>query len=314
MPKKKTGARKKAEKQKERQKGIRNNQNEKPITDRPCNISMECDQCKRRQKNRAFCYFCGNIQRLPVCCNCGKMKCMSKTGDCLMKHAGVHATGLALVGAVCDFCEAWVCHGRKCLTTHACACPLTDAECIECQRAVWDHGGRVYRCCFCHGFLCEDDQFEHQASCQKLDSENYKCLSCNKLGQFSCLKCKICYCDDHVRRKGVRYAKGASFPCPKCGHNTTETKDLSMSTRSYTYGRQTQDEAEQGGWAGYGNYTGSYGEEDGAGGGVSEYYGGFGAENYDDDDDSSSEEDDDEEEEVEDLRKEVQDLLKDQGK
>lgn len=43
-------------------------------------------------------------------------------------------------GAVCDFCEAWVCHGRKCLSTHACACPLTDADCIECERGVWDHG------------------------------------------------------------------------------------------------------------------------------------------------------------------------------
>lgn len=40
---------------------------------------------------------------------------------------------------------------------------------------VWEHGGRVFRCCFCSGFLCEDDQFEHQASCQVLDSENYKC-------------------------------------------------------------------------------------------------------------------------------------------
>ena len=43
-------------------------------------------------------------------------------------------------GAVCDFCEAWVCHGRKCLSTHACICPLTDAECIECDRNVWEHG------------------------------------------------------------------------------------------------------------------------------------------------------------------------------
>lgn len=43
-------------------------------------------------------------------------------------------------GAVCDFCEAWVCHGRKCLSTHACSCPLTDADCIECERSVWDHG------------------------------------------------------------------------------------------------------------------------------------------------------------------------------
>lgn len=47
---------------------------------------------------------------------------------------------LWLQGAICDFCEAWVCHGRKCLSTHACMCPLADAECVECERSVWDHG------------------------------------------------------------------------------------------------------------------------------------------------------------------------------
>ena len=26
----------------------------------------------RRQKNRAFCYFCQNVQKLPVCAQCGK--------------------------------------------------------------------------------------------------------------------------------------------------------------------------------------------------------------------------------------------------
>ncbi len=48
--------------------------------------------------------------------------------------------GPTFQGAVCDFCEAWVCHGRKCLTTHACTCPLTDATCFECNRGVWEHG------------------------------------------------------------------------------------------------------------------------------------------------------------------------------
>jgi len=43
-------------------------------------------------------------------------------------------------GAICDFCEAWVCHGRKCLTTHACSCALRDATCEECKRTVWEHG------------------------------------------------------------------------------------------------------------------------------------------------------------------------------
>ena len=26
-------------------------------------------------------------------------------------------SGMGLVGAVCDFCEAWVCHSKKCLQT-----------------------------------------------------------------------------------------------------------------------------------------------------------------------------------------------------
>jgi len=47
--------------------------------------------------------------------------------------------------------------------------------CAECERQVWDHGGRIFRCSFCTSFLCEDDQFEHQASCQVLESENFKC-------------------------------------------------------------------------------------------------------------------------------------------
>ena len=35
----------------------------------------------------------------------------------------------------------------------------------------------MFKCSFCDNFLCEDDQFEHQASCQKLDSEDLKCKS-----------------------------------------------------------------------------------------------------------------------------------------
>ncbi len=30
------------------------------------------------------------------------------------------------------------------------------------------------------------------------------------------------------------------MPCPKCGYDTSETKSLSMSTRSHKYGRQGQ--------------------------------------------------------------------------
>lgn len=38
-------------------------------------------------------------------------------------------------------------------------------------------GGRIFSCSFCHNFLCEDDQFEHQASCQVLEAETFKCKS-----------------------------------------------------------------------------------------------------------------------------------------
>lgn len=138
-------------------------------------MCVVCVYVDRKQKSRAFCYFCAALQRLPACAHCGKVKCMLKAGDCVVRHPGVYTTGLGMVGAVCDYCEAWVCHGRKCLTSHACTCPLQDAVCLECERGVWEHGGRVFRCCFCEGFLCEDDQFEHQASCQVLESETYKC-------------------------------------------------------------------------------------------------------------------------------------------
>ena len=55
--------------------------------------------------------------------------------------------------------------------------------------------------------------------------------SCNKLGQYSCLRCKTCYCEDHVRRKGFKYEKNKPIPCPKCSFETSQTKDLSMSSK-----------------------------------------------------------------------------------
>ncbi|XP_031572685.1 zinc finger protein 330 homolog [Actinia tenebrosa] len=305
MPKKKTGARKKAEKQKARQKCIQAGANWS-LMEKPCNAMMECDKCKRRQKNRAFCYFCHSYQKLTVCAHCGKSKCLMKSGDCVIKHVGTHAVGLNMVGAICDFCEAFICHSKKCLTTHPCECPLRDADCIECKRVVWDHGGRVFLCAYCNSFLCEDDQFEHQASCQVLESESYKCGSCNKLGQYSCLRCKVCFCDDHVRRKGVKYTRGQAFPCPKCGNETKETKDLSMSTRSHTYGRQKfddDDDEEYSGGFSFGGYS--------FGGASAGYSYGNDEDDYDDEEDEEEEEEeeeeeDDEEEEENDETKEIQ--------
>lgn len=237
MPKKKTGAAKKKEKQAKRQKDIRGKAYNRPITDSPCNFIMECDSCKRIQKSRAFCYFCAVVQKLPVCAECAKQKCMAKSGDCVVKHVGTHPTGMGMVGGICDFCEAWVCHSKKCLTTHSCTCVLTGAACYECDRGVWDQGGRFFKCSYCDMFLCEDDQFEHQAKCQVLEGESNKCGSCNKISQYSCLRCKICFCDDHVKRKGVKYQRGEAYPCPKCGYTTSEVSDVSMSTRTTDFGR-----------------------------------------------------------------------------
>ncbi|RVE44998.1 hypothetical protein evm_010362 [Chilo suppressalis] len=290
MPKKKTGQRKKAEKQKLRQKEIRNARGHVDLAQHPSNLPMECDKCQKKQKSRAFCYFCSAVQRLPACAACGKVKCMAKSGDCVVRHPGTFTTGLAMVGAICDFCEAWVCHGRKCLTTHACSCPLIDAVCLECERGVWEHGGRVFRCCFCQGFLCEDDQFEHQASCQVLESETYKCQSCNRLGQYSCLRCKSCYCEEHVRRPGLpgAAAKRGAPPCPRCHLATIAVTDLCLSTRTHRYGRQgvaqPEDDAA---------YSGEY---DGEGAEAGDYSYSYSYSCSDDDDDSDSDdsnEDDD---------------------
>ena len=63
MPKKKTGQRKKHDKMKARQKeiGKLGTKDHLAIVERPCNFTMECDRCQRRQKNRAFCYFCQHV-------------------------------------------------------------------------------------------------------------------------------------------------------------------------------------------------------------------------------------------------------------
>eukprot|EP00743_Colponemidia_sp_Colp-15_P006459 GILK01006951.1.p1 GENE.GILK01006951.1~~GILK01006951.1.p1 ORF type:complete len:340 (-),score=44.81 GILK01006951.1:50-1024(-) len=319
MPKKKTGARKKAEKQKERQKIIQAGRSTYvDIGELPCNESMTCESCGRRQKNRAFCYFCGQTPRLPQCCHCGKTKCVAGGGDCVVKHPpGKHVTGMALVGAICDFCEAFICHSKTCLQNHACACQLRveqePAVCIECNRSVWEHGGRLFRCATCHEWLCEDDQFEHQASCQVLESDSYKCISCNRMGMWSCLRCKVCFCDDHVKGPTSKpLAKGEPMPCKKCRFPLQETKVLSMSVRKHEFGRLTtldQRARDNTGYEGY--YNEDQGDNDVTDDPYASFaanynYGGYNAgyqgeeeEEYDDDDDEDGDEDDEEDEEEE---------------
>ncbi|CAL8090985.1 unnamed protein product [Calicophoron daubneyi] len=258
MPKKKTGQRKKAEKAKARRKLLQAQKLEVDLNSHPSNIQMECDKCGKRQKNRAFCYFCQSIQRLPICAQCGKQKCTARSGDCLVKHGSTHVTGMQMVGAVCDHCEAWICHGLKCASVHGCECPLQDSVCIECERTLDEHGGRIFSCAFCHHLLCEDDQFEHQASCQRLEAENFKCPSCNRLGTNTCLRCKVTFCDEHSKRKGVKYERGKAIPCPKCGHNLTDSYDLNVSARAYEYGRQARTDND---YYGYGSRQSSSDED-----------------------------------------------------
>jgi len=98
----------------------------------PCNQLMECDQCGKSQKNRAFCYFCSHIQKTVICGSCGMTKCMNRSpGGCLVKHGANYITGIKIAGGICDHCETFVCHGRDCISKHGCACPLIDAVCLE---------------------------------------------------------------------------------------------------------------------------------------------------------------------------------------
>ena len=39
-------------------------------------------------------------------------------------------------------------------------------------------------CSYCASYLCEDDQFEHQAKCQVLESETLKCKFLDELEKY----------------------------------------------------------------------------------------------------------------------------------
>ena len=49
----------------------------------------------------------------------------------------------------------------------------------------------LLQCATCANWICEDDQLEHQAMCQTLETETNHCISCNRLGIWSCLRCKV---------------------------------------------------------------------------------------------------------------------------
>lgn len=119
------------------------------------------------------------------------------------------------------------------------------------------------------------------------------------MGEYSCLRCKICFCQEHIKRKGFKVDKNKEPPCPKCGFETSHTKDLSVSTRSHKFGRQggqnyddDDDDYEPGAGSSYAQATYSYDETE-------EYSENDSDENSDDSDDSESAESTDDEEEPE---------------
>lgn len=57
MPKKKTGQRKKAEKQRLRQKEIRTANENIQLAEHPCNLPMECEKCHRYVLDKFVEYF-----------------------------------------------------------------------------------------------------------------------------------------------------------------------------------------------------------------------------------------------------------------
>ncbi|KAH6936881.1 hypothetical protein HPB50_024044 [Hyalomma asiaticum] len=108
-----------------------------------------------------------------------------------------------------------------------------------------------------------------------------------------------CYCDDHVRRKGFKYERNQPMPCPKCGFETQQTKDLSMSTRHHNYGRQQirdDDDDDYGSSSGYGGSGYGY---YGSGGGAGDVDENDDEDDDDDDEDDDEDEDDDSDEESE---------------
>ena len=52
-------------------------------------------------------------------------------------------------------------------------------------------GGRIFVCSFCASFLCEDDQFEHQAKCQVLESETLKCKFLESVMVITVKTCRL---------------------------------------------------------------------------------------------------------------------------
>ena len=86
----------------------------------------------------------------------------------------------------------------------------------------------MYQCNICGKWNCQDDQFEHQAMCQTLEGESFKCVSCNKRGQWSCMRCKVSYCDTHVV-SAINVVAVKPLHCRKTATASTSVRSASTS-------------------------------------------------------------------------------------
>ncbi|KAG2465591.1 ZN330 protein, partial [Polypterus senegalus] len=111
------------------------------------------------------------------------------------------------------------------------------------------------------------------------------------LAKHPCNASMACYCDDHARSKVFKHEKGKEPPCPKCGHETQGTKDLSMSTRSLKFGRQSGTDDGDGA-SGYDAYWRSVSSGGGGAGGEDEEEEEEDEEEYGDEDEEDDEEED----------------------
>ncbi|CAH2055573.1 unnamed protein product, partial [Iphiclides podalirius] len=277
MPKKKTGQRKKAEKQKQRQKEIRNAKDHVDIAQHPCNMPMECDKCQKKQKSRAFCYFCQALQRLPACAHCGKALAWWVQYVIFARH------GCAMGASVLIRMPAHV-HLRM---------PFVLSVNVVYGNMV----GAYFAAVSVRVFYVKMTSLNTRLRAKCWSRKHINANRATGLGQYSCLRCKTCFCEEHVRRRGTKLDRRAAPPCPRCGFALLLTGELSMSTRSHRYGRQgaalaDDDDYNAGGYTGY---------DGGTEGGDYSY---SCSDSEEEDEDDEEEEDDSEEESDEDAQRE----------
>ena len=98
-----------------------------------------------------------NARADAYCCVCVRacVRCLfACTCTCCPVHLPCAPHALHVQGAICDICEAFICHSRRCIVEHSCPCPLEGAVCFECKRGLQDQG--VGLRFFCHLLACRN--------------------------------------------------------------------------------------------------------------------------------------------------------------